>query len=69
MKKATTSSTAASTIASGESTSSEDFNSEVLTLEQWDNWFDFDVTDEIVSESSQNSDTQSESDKSDDDVM
>ena len=59
LKKATTSSITASTTASGESsTSNEDSDSEVLALEQWDSWFDFDVTDEIVSES--------ESDKSDD---
>ena len=59
LKKATTSSLTASTTASGESsTSNEDSDSEVLALEQWDSWFDFDVTDEIVSES--------ESDKSDD---
>ena len=59
LKKATTSSITASTTASGgSSTSNENSDSEVLALEQWDSWFDFDVTDEIVSES--------ESDKSDD---
>ena len=58
-KKATTSSITASTTASGESSASDDDSDfGVLALEQWDSWFDFDVTDEIVYES--------ESDKLDD---
>ena len=58
-KKATSSSITASTTASGKSSASnEDSDFEVLALEQWDSWFDFDVTDEIV--------YKSESDKSDD---
>jgi len=60
LKKTTTSSASATAVVE----TSEDSNSdsEVLALEQWDSWFDFGDGDEIVSESSPDSDEQSDSD-------
>ena len=60
LKKATTGSVSAT--AAVETSEDSNSDSEVLTLEQWKNWFDFGDEDEIVSESSPYSDEQSDSD-------
>ena len=60
LKKPTTSS--ASATAAVETSEDSNSDSKILALVQWDSWFDFGDKDEIVSESSPDSDEQSDSD-------